>query len=244
MSERTGRLALGDGRPLYDKVYRTLRSEIETGSLQPGDHLPSERTIAEQLAVSRITVRRALRELATEGLIEGRRVASLGEPPNALLSFTAMAAERGLAATSRVLSALVRGATLDEADLLLVAPGAPIFELRRVRFLGDVPIALDETRLAHHRVPGIEVVDFATASLYATLEARFGIVATRVDYSIEAAGATVAEAALLDVTVGASLLHAAETMYDQHDRPTDIGRIVYRGDRYRFRTTLLRRPVG
>ena len=91
------------------------------------------------------------------------------------------------------------------------------------------------------RVPGIETVDFSVSSLYQTLEERYGIVATRADYALEALGATPAEAALLDVAVGAPLLGAGETMYDQFDQPTDIGRITYRGDRYRFRATLMRR---
>lgn len=235
-------LALGESRPLYDQVYRALRSEIENGTLRPGDLLPSERTIAEQLQVSRVTVRRALQQMASDGLIDGRRVASFGEDHNTLLSFTAMGAERGLATSSRVLLAEVRDATIDEAELLHVPPGAPVFVLHRARLLGGLPIAIDESHIPHARVKGIEKLDFSATSLYETLEHRYGIIAMRADYAIEATAASKAQAKLLDVEVGAPLLLATETMYDQHDQPTDIGRIVYRGDRYRFRATLLRRP--
>lgn len=242
VARRPRRPTLKEGGPLYDKVYRELRSQIETGTLRPGDHLPSERAIAEQLGVSRITVRRALQELASDGLIEGRRVASYGEPANALVSFSTMGAERGLSASSRVLSADVRAATIDEAEALRMPPGGPIFELRRVRLLGGLPIAVDESHLSYERVRGIENVDFTTASLYGTLTDRYGIVPTRADYAIEAVRASPEEAELLDLEVGGALLRASETMYDQHDVPTDTGRIIYRGDRYRFRTTLTRIP--
>ena len=63
-------MALSESRPLYDKVYRALREEIEAGVLRPGDLMPSERAVGNQLNVSRITVRRALRQLADHGLIE------------------------------------------------------------------------------------------------------------------------------------------------------------------------------
>jgi GntR family transcriptional regulator len=235
-----------DGRPLYDKVYRALRDDIEGGVLRPGELMPSERAVGSRLKVSRITVRRAMQQLAVDGLIEttsgrGSRVASLGEPPNSLLSFTAMAAERGLVTSASVLSCQVREASIDEAEILRIPPGAPIFELHRLRLLGGLPIAVDSSHISYDRVRGIERVDFATASLYHTLESDFGISATRADYALEAVGATARESQLLDVELGAPLLSAAETMYDQFDRPTDIGRIVYRGDRYRFRARLLRR---
>ena len=233
---------LGDARPLYDRVYRALRSEIESGTLRAGDLLPSERTIAEQLQVSRVTVRRALQQMAADGLIEGRRVASIGEDQNALLSFSAMGAERGLDAASRVLVAEVRDATIDQAELLRVPPGARLFVLHRVRLLGGVPVAIDESAIPHDRCKGIEKVDFTTASLYETLERRFDIVPTRADYVIEATAATREQARLLRLDAGAPVLQATETMFDQLDRPTDAGRIVYRGDRYRFRATLIRRP--
>jgi GntR family transcriptional regulator len=233
----------GGGGPLYDKVYRSLRSEIDGGQLRPRDHLPSERAIGDRFGVSRVTVRRALEQLAKEGVIEGRRVVSFGEPRNSLLSFTLMGAARDLVTTSRVLSCKVRNSTLDEAELLHMAPGGPIFELHRARMLGGLPVALDESHLSYARVEGIEKVDFTTASLYETLGERYGIIPTRADYALEAAGATAAEARVLEIDPGTPVLKAGEMMYDQHDQPTDIGRIIYRGDRYRFRTTLTRRAV-
>ena len=228
---------------MYDKVYRALREEIENGTLRPGDHLPSERALGELLDVSRITVRRGVQQLVEEGFIDGRRVASFGEPLNSLVSFSQMAAERGLTSTSIVLLASVRDATIDEAEQLRIPPGGPIFALRRVRTLGGLPIAVDENHISHARVQGIEAIDFTTASLYETLRDQYGIVATRVDYAIEAVGASAGEAHLLDVEVGSAILRASEVMYDQREVPTDIGCILYRGDRYRFRTTLAKRAL-
>jgi GntR family transcriptional regulator len=204
--------------------------------------LPSERALGERWKVSRITVRRALQQLGEEGLVEGRRVASLSESLNRLVSFSEMAAERGLVATATVISSGVRAATIDEAEKLRIAPGGPIYVLRRARLLGGLPIAIDVSHISYERVPGIDSVDFATESLYTTLRSRYDIVATRVDYALEAVGATDEEAELLDLAPGSALLRASEVMYDQHDVATDFGTIVYRGDRFRFHTTLTRSP--
>ena len=63
-------VALGESpQPLYLRVYRLIADEIASGSLRPGDRLPSERELTERLGVSRATVRRALGELAMDGLV-------------------------------------------------------------------------------------------------------------------------------------------------------------------------------
>ena len=62
-------------QPLYHRVYRQISEEIESGALQAGDRLPSERWLCDELGVSRATVRRAIEELVLDGLVEGDRQA-------------------------------------------------------------------------------------------------------------------------------------------------------------------------
>src|SRR5947208_8525456 len=140
-------------RPRYYEVYRAIADEIAVGRLRPGERLSVERALCKQFGVSRATVRRALRALADDGLIElsahrGAFVSSgpLSEPPNVLLSFAAMAAARGLEASARVLHQEVRPATLDEAELLSIAPGSSIFQLERLRMLDGMPVSVDVNR--------------------------------------------------------------------------------------------------
>lgn len=59
--------------PAYEAVVARLRRSIALGVVLPGEKLPSERTLAERLGVSRVTVREALRVLQGEGLIVTRR---------------------------------------------------------------------------------------------------------------------------------------------------------------------------
>ena len=240
--------SLAGSQPLHNKVRETIAAQIRSGAIPPGARLQSERDLADQMGVSRVTVRRALDALADDGLVRaargsGRFVSdtALAEPPNALLSFTELGAERGLRATSNVLRSDVRPATLEEAEVFGVAPGADIFELERLRMLDGVAVALDHTRIPLALAPGLPMIDFQTASLYAVLdEAGAGLV--RADYTTEAVGADASRARQLGVTPGSPLLLATTRSYDVSDRVVELGETTYRSDRYRFRATLVRKP--
>jgi GntR family transcriptional regulator len=232
--------------PLWLQAYRALEGDIAGGGLAAGRHLPSERALGERLAVSRITLRRALRELAERGMIEpspgrGWQVCEkrVGEPANALMSFTALGEGRGLRPTARVLRRDLRPATLDESELLRIAPGSEVLDLERLRYLDGVPIAVNAALVPTARAPGIADVDFTAASLFTALEER-GVVATRADSTAQAEAADERHAALLELEVGRPLMIVTETVFDQDDHPIEIGRVVYRGDRYRLQTTFVR----
>lgn len=65
-------------RRAFDEIITQVRGMVRSGELSTGDRLPSERALAEQFAVSRNTVREALRMLEISGLIQLRRGATGG----------------------------------------------------------------------------------------------------------------------------------------------------------------------
>ena len=231
----------------YVVVARALAADLRAGS--PGDaaHLPSERELCARFGVSRVTVRRALRELEAEGLIAaaaGRgwfvRIQRFEEPENELLSFTAIAGTRGLGATARVLAARTREASLDEAESLGVAPGAPLVGLDRLRLLDGVPLAINRSLVPASRVPGLLERDWTTASLYEAMD-EAGCAPVRADYVVRADAADADEARLLGLQPGGPVLRAEQLSYDAAGRPVQLCRLTYRGDRYRFHASLARR---
>ncbi len=233
-------------QPLYHRVYREIAKEIESGVLEPGDRLPSERWLCDELGVSRATVRRAIEELVTDGLVEGRGRGSfvtgdaLVEPPNTLMSLSELGRARGLAASAQVLASEVRPATLDEAETFGIAPGAELFTLQRLRMLDELPISLDHNRVPLRLLPAATGLDFTHASLYEALE-RAGHPLARADYELEARGAEAPEDELLGLAPGAPVLFATTVAIGDDGRVLDLGRTVYRADRYRFQATLMRR---
>jgi DNA-binding GntR family transcriptional regulator len=166
--------------------------------------------------------------------------AAIGEPPNALMSFSEMAASRGLTPGARELDRHVRPATIDEADDLGLAPGAPLFELERLRSMDGVPILVDRTRIPLSLAPGLDREELLEGSLYRVLEQRYGIRPARAHFTVEAIAADERRAALLGLDPGGPLLRCQQQTEDETGRPIELCEMVYRGDRYRFRATLVR----
>ena len=233
------------GGPLYQQVHDAIAEHIAAGRWPPGQRLPSERRLCETFGISRVTVRRALTTLVEEGLLEvaagrGWFVAAgpLSEPPNLLLSFTAMARARGLEPSAVVRAHTVRAASMDEAETLGVAPGAEVMHLERVRLLDGIPVAVDRSVVPLVRCPALARADFTTASLYEVLREHAGLVPSFADTTVEAVAAGDEIASLLDLASAWPVLVTTQTTFDQHQRPLEASRIVYRGDRYRFRARL------
>ena len=65
-------VALIAGVPLHRQLFLVLHDEIARGAIPAGDPLPTEQELCDQFGVSRITVRRALADLAEAGLVERR----------------------------------------------------------------------------------------------------------------------------------------------------------------------------
>ena len=230
----------------YQQVREELEAEIERGRRPVGSRLPPERALAQHFGVSRVTLRRSLEEMALAGTIArsgaGWMVASpvIGEPPNVLMSFSEMAASRGLKPGGRVLDRRQRPATIDEAEALGLAPGAPLFELERLRSLDDVPILIDRTRIPLSLTPGLFEMDLDGRSLYGALEQTFGLRPARARLTVEAIPADERRARLLGLEPGEPLLLCRQQSEDQAGRQIELCDMVYRGDRYRFMATLER----
>ena len=240
------RLAALATTSLYESCATALNREIETGALRPGQRLPSERSLGDALGFTRLTVRRALQELAQRGLLEpderrGWQVRSgqVSDSLSTLMGFTQMAQMRGLVATSRILSLDYREATFGESEELRIAPGAPMLDLARLRLLDDRPTAIERMRMPTSRLRWPDGFDF-TGSVYAALESQ-GITPTVADAYVDVVDATETEAALLGVATGRGLLRMNCVTTDTDGTSISLETSMYHPDRYRFRAILHKR---
>jgi DNA-binding GntR family transcriptional regulator len=237
------------GQPLYEQTHEALAELVAAGTYRPGSRLPSERMLCQALGISRLTLRRALESLVALGIIERRQARGWYVPEgpvtggtNELMSFARMALARGLEPTARILAATVRPATLDESEVLRMAPGAAIHDLERLRMMDGVPIGVDRSRIPLARAPWLTETDFAVSSLHVALEAH-GLVPTMAEYTIGVADADSRLGGLLEVPAGRGLLEVGGVTFDQRGVPFELGWAVYRPDRYRMQTTLARSRV-
>jgi DNA-binding GntR family transcriptional regulator len=174
-----------------------------------------------------------------EQQIPHRPEAARREWPTSLESFGESAQRMGLVATSRVLRQELRTATIDEAEELGIVPGMSLFHLERVRMLGGMPIAHDDSCLPASVVDAILGEDFSSASLYATLE-KVGIVPTIAETTIESRAADELLAEQLGIEPGSPTLVLRQLVTDVDSRPVLSSTIRYAGDRYRLRTSFAR----
>ena len=180
--------------PLYEQLISYFRLMIRTGKLKSGDQIIAETDICHALNISRSTVRRAMDQLVAEGLVvRYRRKGSfisdgkMKRPINHLYNFTENMRELGANPSSRVLLCAVENAEpLVRECLRLPAGSAKVFHLLRLRCTGDTPILLEDTFVPYYLCPGIEAIDFSTASLYQTLTGQYGLNLYHATETIEA----------------------------------------------------------
>src|SRR3954462_3252227 len=144
-AEVVRRLDPHGNQPLYQQLQRAIREAIENHVLAPEDALPAERQIAAELAISRITVRKALDGLVDEGLLvrrqgSGNFVATRIEKNFAkLTSFSEDMHARGRTPKSVWLKRAEGLVSPEEALTLKLSPGAPVYRFHRLRYADDSP---------------------------------------------------------------------------------------------------------
>ena len=222
-------------RARYREIESYARSLVERG--QPGDPLPSEAELCERFGVSRMTVRQALAELTTEGLVERRRgqgtfVANrpVHRRPGLFLSFTEEMERRGAQASSRLLSAALDSPRPQEVTDLGLADEESVVRIVRVRLADGIPVALEDAALIDELAPVLDA-DLERSSLHSELKA-LGRVPSRAVGTITARLARSSEVGLLDLPPHAALLVELRVLFDQHGQVFERTETRYVAERY------------
>ena len=227
----------------YSAVAQRIEQQIRDGEISAGSRILGERELAKLLGVSRVTLRRALGELRDRGVLvsdeaKGWFVAPLTvSEQNVLRSFSEMAASRGLSSSSWVIQSIVRIASFEETEILKLEAGSPVFQLERVRILAGEALGIEESLVPLQRAPNLPKMDFVSQSLYVAMR-EAGAGPAIADYVLSATSATAQQARLLHVPEGTALLATNAIARDVNGVPVELSKTFFRGDRYRFLTTL------
>lgn len=153
--------------PLYQQVKRYILDKVDSGDWAPSQRIPSENELVRELGASRMTVNRALRELANAGRID--RMQGVGtfvadpRPSLELLRIRNIAdeiRERGHAYACTVVEARAVPATSRIADALVVKPGSEVFHTLIIHREDGVPIQLEERTVNPAVAPDYLALDF------------------------------------------------------------------------------------
>ena len=243
-----GECALRDwlGEAKAKQVYLVLRDRILSGAAGFGARLPTENELAETHGVSRVTVRRALGELARERLIERRR--SVGTrviykspaPMTAdITGVLANLADMGRRTEVKLISFDYVPAEGAVARALKAAPDQPLQRSVRVRAVDGAPFSYLTTHVPESVSVTFTKQELASRPLLELLE-RAGIKAERARQRIGAVAASPDVADALDVRPGSPLIELVRVVYDQDGNGVEHLHALYRPDRYTLEFDLVR----
>ncbi len=227
--------------PLYHQIKQNLRDLIENEVL-PVDHfLPSERELGEYYGVNRLTVRQAMTELVSEGILRRQRGVGtfVAEPKltqimGRVMGFSERIREVGREPSSRVISLEVVPASIGVARSLNQEPTELLYKLVRLRCADGEPVMLETAFLPQARFPDLKAVNFFEASLYRVLAEKFDCRIVEADETLEPVIMTGYEVELLGAEPGTPGLLVETLAYDQSGVAVEFGKSVVRGDKSRF----------
>jgi DNA-binding GntR family transcriptional regulator len=235
-----GAVTRGSRVSLQDQILRALLRRLDDGSYQPGDRLPTERQIAEAMAVSLAPVRVAMRQLELSGYVErtqGRGTFVLERPLQYELrlmsSSTDSLRRAGASFTIDVVDQSLTAPPSAVAERLLIEAGEAAFHLLRVVTVRSRPAILLESWVAKRFVEGIEddTIFERGESLYGVL-AKHGVVQRRAAGQVGIRYASDTESDLLGMPFGTPLLELSSVTYDVDDQPIDSSRGLYDSARF------------
>lgn len=162
--------------PIYFQIEEIIKSTVETGKLKYGDIIPSEREYAEEFKVSRMTVRQAISNLVNKGLLsrirgKGTFVAErkIEQALQGLTSFTEDMKARGMEPSSKLISFSIIPSDQQISSLLGIGEHGAVYEIKRIRFADEMPMAIESTYVSANLVKGL-TEEIAEKSLYQFIE--------------------------------------------------------------------------
>lgn len=240
-------------KPLYVQIQEYIAELILSGKLLPETKIQSEREFSEELGVSRMTVRKALTELVSEGLLERRHGSGtyVAKPrvtyeSHELVNNIQAMRERNIASASQLLEFSEVAASRRLAELLQVEIGHSLYRLVLLRFANRVPVILERVFVPCSRCPDLEEWDLEKNAIIDLLVSVYQLHASRVSQTFEAVAAEETIALQLRVEEGYPLLMLTRILYDANlGTPVLYSQDFFSSDFARIHTQFsLEKPAG
>jgi len=245
----------GDGRqvlPLYHRIYVLLAEQLREGRFPLGQALPSELQLADQYGVSRVTIRRTLDRLESDGLIRRRRGSGTFPVEVAPAAPTARADIGGMLANMITMASETKAVTLWSGETLQpdwvratgrLEPTDRLVKIVRRRDMGGAPFSVSALMLPLSFAGLVEIETLGDEPVMVALE-RAGVIPTTAEQVLTVTLADTEMAVNIGVEVGGPLICMRRTVLDPKGDAILFQQSVYPPDRYEYRMTLSRVTAG
>jgi len=237
--------------PLYHQVYLILKQNIREGTYGPGAALPIEQQLCDSFKVSRITIKRAMQQLAAEGLIVRQR------GRGTFVSWDNVSDPQLDALDDLIQNVLAIGAATQvrKLDKVMIVPPKEIqaklktereekvLKVTQVRTDDGEPIAVITAYVPIAVAVLLKKEKDENLPMLAQLQ-EAGVPLSRADQAITATLADPITASHLDVSVGVPMIRLSRLVFNNVDHPVEWLTALYRADRYEYRTSLTHDTSG
>lgn len=217
---------------VYQNVINLLKNRLNSAIYNTGDLLPSEKELAELYDVSRNTLRKALKTLEEEGMIERRhgsgtylRNKHFQASVTHLDSFTEIAKNEGKTPTSQILKFELQTASDEIANSLRVTLGEPVYYAKRLRLIDNIAMQVEETWLSASRFPDLTIAHMKK-SKFSYIENECGVKIMGCYESIQPILPSPEVAKLLHISALDPIIRMQTQAVDEQSTPIDYS-ILY-----------------
>jgi GntR family transcriptional regulator len=232
--------------PLYYQIEEHIRELIDSGKLQPGDALPSERELAESFDISRMTVRQAVTNLVNKNLLYRKKGSGtfvshqkFEQSIQGLTSFSEDMRMRGLEPGSKLIHFEIYVPPAEIKDHFALQEDELVYKIKRIRLASGEPMAVETTFIPVKLVPGLshEVIQ---KSLYQYVEEELRATLGHASQSLEASAVSEEDAKHLRLHKGDPVLFIQRETYLSDGTPFEVVKSSYRGDKYKYKMNIER----
>ena len=221
----------------FIELKKTILKHIESGDYPPGRAIPSERALAEEAGISRMTVRHAITDLVSQGVLfrqqgRGTFVSASRFTQHNLMSFSKAISSKGKTPTTKVLAFGEASAGGRPAvDHILNAP--KYFIAKRLRLADDTPVALETVFIPFENCPNLKK-EMLEASLHDMMADKYGLDVKSCELSVSAALGSEANAKDLQLPKNFPVLSITSKYFTASGRLIYLEKALYRGDMYEY----------
>ena len=237
-------------RPLSFSVRDELAWRITSGAIPPGSRLPTEPQLAEDLGVSRATLREALRSLEEDGFVTRRRGAGtfathrprLRNNLDVNFGVTEAIRASGMEPGTAETKVEITPAGAPEAQALDLAAGDPVVTVERVRTADGRRVVFSRDVVSEALLGGDALEGLEDGSVYDVLESSAHVAIQHGVVTVEPMTADRSLARKLKIPAGSLLLYLRQVDYDRNGDPVLLSHEYHLGDAFEF--SVVRRGPG